>query len=254
MDLSKYYSSICKYPNISTAEERELFKAYNDPSTSETEKDRIKSSIINSNLRFAFKQAKYHSKGDPSLFAVLIPAANEGLVVGFEKYDLNQPYKYMTYAGEWVFQRIMKEMASMRVVSVPIWKQQLSTRIRKAVDQDEHITFAQLCEKFPEVKTKDLKELFQTQYLTFYIDDFEEDDFQQEDTLTLIERKLDDEKVWKAVAALPSPHREVIAKIFGLEDGEEHSISKLCKSLKIPKDTLRKIQAEGLTMLKNEFD
>lgn len=253
MDLSKYYAEICKTKNISPEEERELFLRYNSPDCPQSEKDSIKSHIISSNMRFAFKQAKYHSKNDPGSFAVLVSAANEGLVIGFDKFDHLSGYRYLSYAGWWVNQRILKEMSQMRIVSLPIWKQQLATRIQKAKNNNESITLEELKKEFPTVRGKDVEELFTTTYLTYYIDDLDEETFLQDDVLDEVERSSDDNKVWKAVSALPSPHREVLAKIFGLEDGEEHSIPSLCKSLKIPKETLRKIHEEGLSMLRKDF-
>ena len=253
MDLSKYYTSICKFPNLSAEDEVGLFKRYYSSEATEVEKEKIKATIINSNLRFAFKQAKIKAKGDMSLFEILVPAANEGLVVGFLKYNHKSGFRFMTYAGHWVFQRILKEMSVMRIVSLPIWKQQVAARIQKAKENNEKITIPDLVKEFPEVNQKDVMDLFQTQYLTFYIDDFDNDEFEKDDILVQVERKLDDERVRKAVAELQSPHREVIAKMFGLEDGEEYTIPKLCKALKIPKDTLRTIHAEGLDMLKYQL-
>lgn len=255
MDLGQYYSDICKYPNLTSEEEKTLFERYTSSSCSAKEKESIKTRIISANLRFAFKTARYYSKSDPGSFETLLAAANEGLVVGFEKYDPknDKGVKFLSYAGYWVNQRILKEMSQMRIVSLPIWKQQLATKIQKAKLNNESITIEELKALFPEIKEKDISELYVTTYLTYYIDDMEEESFLTPDVSTSVQRAVDDERVWKAVASLPSPHREVLAKIFGLEDGEEYSIPQLCKTLKIPKETLKKIHTEGLSMLRNKL-
>lgn len=255
MDLTKYYLEICKAPFISKEEESSLFIRYNDPNTPQAEKDSIRNLIITSNLRFAFKQAKVFSNNEPKLFEELINAANEGLIVGFEKYDYNKDIRFLTYAGFWVKQRIYNEMARMRIVFLPIWKQQLGQRIQKAVDANPKITLSELKKMFVvgTISEKDVEEMHQTKYLTYYMEEMQEEEFQIDPIGEQVQRKLDDDKVWKRVNELPSPHREVIARCFGFEDGEEHSVSKISKALKIPKEEIKKIKQEGLQMLKKQI-
>lgn len=235
---------------ISKEEEVALFTEFNQRNTSAARKAEIRSKIINSNLRFAFKQAKKYSKNDPGIFEDLISAGNEGLIVGFDKYDHTRDIKYLSYAGWWVVQRILKEMSKMRLVALPIWKQQLAARIAKVLEMNEQITLAELIEEFPEVPEKDIIELYQTKYLTYYIDDMDENDFEVDVIGEEVQKQLDNEKVWKAVASLPSPHREIVARAAGLEDGNEHTPSHIAKALKLPKDEVKRIRAEGLKMLK----
>lgn len=252
MDLSKYYADICKIPLISKERELEMFKRYYDPKTPKKEKDKIKSDVIQSNLRFAFKQAKKFSKNDPSLFGDFIAAANEGLIVGFNKFDLSMNVRYLSYAGWWVNQRILKEMATMRLVHLPICKQQLSAKIQKILDNNEHIPLSDLLKMFEgsNYSEKDIKELYQTRYLTYYIDDLHENEFEIDPIGEEVQQNIDNRKIWMQVSSLPSPHREVIARCFGLEDGEESSPAKIAKALKVPKNNIQRIKAEGLEMLK----
>jgi RNA polymerase primary sigma factor len=255
LDLSSYYARICKTPLLSKEEEFDLFEKHRDSKTSAKEKDKIREKIINANLRFAFKQAKNFSRNDPEMFPDLISAANEGLLVGFEKYNLSRDVRFLSYAGWWVNQRILKEMSRMRIVSLPIWKQQLASRIAKAMEANEKVTLEQLKEMFraPGVSDKDIAELFQTRYLTYYIDDMQEEEFEIDPIGEGVQKRIDDERMWKMVAALPSPHREVIARCFGLEDGKESSPAKIAKALKVPKDDIQKIKNEALAMLKKSM-
>lgn len=119
MDLSQYYTQICKHPLLSREEEHDLFMELSDPTTTEKEKDRIKNKIIKSNLRFVFKTAKKFSKNDPDIFEELIAAGNEGLLVGMEKFELSKNVRFLSYSGWWVLQRILKEMSKMRIVALP---------------------------------------------------------------------------------------------------------------------------------------
>lgn len=257
MDLSKYYADICKIPLISKERETEMFKAYFDPKTSKVEKEKIKTEVIQSNLRFAFKQAKKFSKNDPSMFGEFIAAANEGLIVGFNKYDPAMGVRYLSYAGWWVNQKILKEMSDMRIVKLPIWKQQLAVKIQKLIDTNERITLEQVLDHFKNdgsnFKEKDIKELYGTRYLTYYIDDMHETEFEFDPIGENVQNNIDNTKMWQMVSSLPSPHREVIARCFGLEDGEEKSPAQISKALKIPKNNIQRIKAEGLEMLKDLY-
>jgi RNA polymerase primary sigma factor len=250
MDLTKYYSEICTEKLLGKEEEEKLFKEYYISSTTNSRKEEIRNRIIKSNLRFVFKEAKNYSKNDPDSFVDYICAGNEGLVVAFEKFNPGNGVRFLSYAGWWVKQRILNAMSEMRIVSLPIWKQQLAARIQKAKENNESVTLAELKELFPEVKPKYIEELSKTKYLTFYIDDIDESEFEIDPIGDEIQTKLDNEKLLKAVSSLPSPHKEVIAKLFGLEDGEEHTVATLCKHLKIPKEVIRQIKEEGLKKLR----
>ena len=250
MNLSLYYSEILKKDMISGSEEKELFQKYYDENTSEKEKEAIKNRIIESNLRFVFKTAKSFSRNDPSTFEDLICAGNEGLLVGFEKYNPNTGVKFLSYAGWWVNQRILKEMSNMRIVSLPIWKQQLSSRIEKARQNKENITLEELKKEFSDIREKDIEELFYTRYLTYYIDDIDENEFEIDPIGQEVQTNMDNDRVWKAVSSLPSPHKEIVAKLYGLEDGDEYTVAKVCKDMKLPKNIIRQLRNEGLEMLK----
>lgn len=250
MDLAKYYTEICKEGILTKEEEVKLFKEYRAAKTSDKRKEQIRDQVIRANLRFAFKQAKKFSKNDPSIFEDLICAANDGLLAGFEKYEPDLGYRFLSYAGWWVQQRILKEMSKMRLVSLPIWKQQLAAKILRFKDANPDITIDELMALLPGVPKKDIVELSDTRYLTYYIDDMDENEFEVDVIGEQVQKRMDDDRVWKAVASLPSPHREVIAKSCGLEDGDEYTPAQLAKMLKLPKEEVKRVKAEGLKMLK----
>lgn len=226
-----------------------MFAEYRAKRTSTKRKNEIRDEIVNSNLRFAFKQAKKFSNNDQSMFSELISAGNEGLIVGFDKFDSTRDIRYLSYAGWWVNQRILKEMSKMRVVSLPIWKQQLASRIMKIKDNNESISLAEMLKEFPEIPEKMVSELYQTRYLTMYIEDLDESEFEVDMIEEDVQKRLDEERVWKAVSSLPSPHREVIARCFGLEDGEEQPPAKIARALKVPRDNIKRLKDEGMAML-----
>lgn len=254
MNLSQYYADICKQPILTEEEERDLFLELEDEGISDHRRATLRDKVLRSNLRFVFRQAKYASKNDPSMFEELICAGNEGLLVGLEKYNPKCGVRFLTYAGWWIKQRILKQMSSMRIVSLPIYKQQLATRIQKFLDKNETATFEELKKEFPDIKEKDLRELHKTRYLTYYIEDlgsnsaFEINPIEKE-----VEQKLDRSKIMESIQALPSPHKEAICNLFGMIDGEERKQADVAKELGITKEKLREVRQEALEMLKDSL-
>jgi RNA polymerase sigma factor (sigma-70 family) len=250
LDITKYYQKICKFAPLNRKDEEDLIRIYKSKRSTEEQKAKAKRDLINSNLRFCFKQAKYFSKNDPSIFEELIGAANEGILIGLEKFDPSKKMRFLSYAGYWVFQRILKTMSQMRIVSLPLYKQQLSTRIRKFQDKNGKVNLAQLKKEFPDASEKDLQELSGTRYLTYYIDDLEEDSGDLAAVTENLIEGISNKHVKETVYAMPSPYKEVLILSYGLEDGTELNTQQLCKRLILTRDQLKEIKAKGLAMLK----
>lgn len=255
MNLADYYDQICKEPILTKDEEFELFLLLDDPGLSQKERDKIRERIIKANLRFCFKVAKKYSKNDPEQFEELICAANEGLLVGLNKFDYKKGYRFLTYAGSWCLQRVLKEMSKVRLCALPIWRQQLAAKIQKIVDQNENVTIEDLKKALPDVAEKDIREMYSTKYLTFYIEDMKEDDpgFEIDPIGDEIEAKIDRERIQTMVGSLPSPHREIVSMSFGIGSYDEMTHAEISAELKISKDQVREYKAEGLGILKDKL-
>lgn len=254
MSLSLYYENIIKEPLLSKEEEKDLFLEYMDEGISDKRRDEIRTRILKANLRFVFKLAKGFSKNDPNTFEELIAAGNEGLVAGLEKFDPNSGNRFLTYAGWWVRQRILKHMSSQRMVALPIWRQQLSARIQKVLSSNENITLGELKTHFPEASDKDLSELYQTRFLTFYIEDMEEESpFEINPIEDEVEKDLDNKKIHEVVEELPYPKNRIIQMTFGLLDGEERRPTEIMEELSLTKEEFKTHKKEALAMIRQEF-
>lgn len=251
MSLSLYYETIIKEPLLSKEEERDLFLEYADEGISEKRKEEIRTRILKANLRFVFKLAKGFSKNDPGTFEELIAAGNEGLVAGLEKFDPNSGNRFLTYAGWWVRQRILKHMSSQRMVALPIWRQQLSARIQKVINNNENITLEELRPLFPEASDRDLTELYQTRFLTFYIEDIEEESpFEINPIEDEVEKELDNKKIHEIVNSLPYPKNLIIQMTFGLLDGEERKPADIMEELSLTKEEFKTLKKEALSAIR----
>lgn len=254
MDLSKYYEEICKTPLLTKAEEVALFKIYKDPEQSAAARKRAGDRIVTANLRFVFKLAKMRSKGDPNQFEELISAGNEGLLVALDKFDHLSGYRYTTYANFWIVQRQLKEQSKMRIVSLPVYKQQLASKIQKIQETtDEKLTAEQLHEMLPDKSLKDIEELMQTKYLTFYFEDLGADNFFSDVFLTEIMENLDAELLARGLNSLSEVEKSCVVESFGFNDGEEKSIHKVSKALNLRTAVVKEALETGMSKLKEFF-
>lgn len=251
--LSYYYEQICKQPLLTREEEKDLLAKVFDTTgkVAPVDKKRAEDKLIRANLRFVFKKAKIYSRGDANMFEDLICAGNDGLLEGLAKFDPNSDKRFLTYAGWWVFQRQMKAMSQMRIVSLPIWKQQLAKKI--AVEQEKlgrPLTDEELVAKFPSKKLKDLKDLASSKYLTYYIDDMDEEKEFNRDLEEVILESMATDDLHAKVNSLPSPMKEVVELSFGLDDGEEKKAREVGQILGIRPDEVKQLKAEGLLRLR----
>jgi DNA-directed RNA polymerase sigma subunit (sigma70/sigma32) len=146
-------------------------------------------------------------------------------------------------------------MSKVRITALPIWKQQLASKIQKIVDQNENVTIEDLKRALPDVAEKDIREMYSTKYLTFYIEDLKEDDpgFEIDPIGDEVETRIDRERIQNMVNTLPSPHREIVSMSFGIGEHDEMTHAEISAKLKISKDQVREYKAEGLGILKDKL-
>lgn len=89
--IEQYIHDIKKHEPLERQEERRLIKKAKEGDRAAYEK------VLNSNLRFVFQVAKYYqNKGLP--LEDLIAEGNAGMIKAFERFDLDQNVKFISYA------------------------------------------------------------------------------------------------------------------------------------------------------------
>ncbi len=253
--LTDYYERISKQPILSVEEEKELVNTiyYKDCSTAE--KKRAKDRLLTANLRFVFQAARRRSKrGDTHQFEELVSLGNEGLMKGLEKYNPAMGVRFLSYAGWWVMQHQLKGQASMRLVSLPLWKQQLAALIAKEVDaKGSVLTEEELEIAFPMHKVKDLLDLQSCKYLTNYLDDYEDDTFlttpMEEDILEIVEK----EDLIRKVMSLSDPYSEVLMSYYGLHGHDKIHIADIAKKLGMSPQKVRRTIPRAIKLLQGLY-
>lgn len=227
MNLSHLYADICKTPLLTKEGEMGLLDTYFNEEASAHAKKKAKEDLLASHRRFAFARAKILSNGDIEQFEELYNAGCEGLVVGLEKFDHTQGMRFLTYAGWWVYQRQMKAMSEFRLVALPTQKQQLSVKIRKYSDSlGRDPSAEELAIEFPDATERDLKELSQTSFLTFYFDNINEDDLPIIEGTTSTDREMLIDKMYSIIEKFEGRDPDLIMRLYGLtDDGKKQSYS-----------------------------
>lgn len=101
--LDIYYTALSKVNIMSREEEDLALREYHDTNTSKDRKQRLKTLILESNLRLVFSMAKgMWDKKDPELLADLIANGNVGLILALGKFNPDYGTRFCTYAGHWV--------------------------------------------------------------------------------------------------------------------------------------------------------
>ncbi len=129
MTVNHYYSQIMQYGLLSPSEEK-LYAA-----RALLGDDEAGHALVTGNLRFVVRLAKqYEGQGVP--IEDLISEGNIGLMTAVKKYDPERKYKFITYAGWWVRQSILKALAEQnRTIRIPTNKIALLSKIRNATDE-----------------------------------------------------------------------------------------------------------------------
>ena len=118
-----YYDDLSRVTILDKTEEKTLLVTYNDPNTSDEQKQRIKCKVLESNLRLVFGMAKgMWDKKDPDKLQELIANGNLGLIQALDKFDPSYGVRFCTYAGHWVLMSMRKTFLS--VVKTPLDKSQ----------------------------------------------------------------------------------------------------------------------------------
>lgn len=258
MELTRYYEEIYnKCKPLSREAEEELLNVYFRSDADDATKKAAKDRLITSNMRYVFNRARRRARGNIEQLEELISAGNDGLIKGFDKFDPDNGVKLLTYSGWWVLQRQLKEMSEWRLVKLPIQKQQLAARIKKHVDSTEGVaTLESLKKAFPDVSERDLKELSQTQYLTFYLDDMLDTDTPEISPFDYMLESDELDAVTAIIDRYAYPDNQIAKLSFGLIDEVEYKPTDIVKMIGDPEvdvSYVKQVKARMLDKLRLEL-
>lgn len=108
--INDFFTDTNRYECLTSDEELQLFFDYRNAS-SESEKDVIRRKIASANMRFVYSEARKVATGNDNIMDYV----NDGLIglyTAIDKFDPTTGFKFITYAKDWVRQRMYQERAT----------------------------------------------------------------------------------------------------------------------------------------------
>jgi RNA polymerase primary sigma factor len=221
--------------------------------------------LAQANLRLVVTIAKrYRGRGVP--FADLIQEGNSGLLRAVDKYDRHLGFRFGTYAGWWIRERICRAVAnSGRLVRLPAGQVRLLAaveRVRaelKARQGREPSTeeVAAVLHTTPEEMTS----LGQAARLPLSLGSPHGEEGEGLEGLLsaapedvpgeTADQDLLKKRLAEVLSGLPPRDREVIELRFGLRDGRARSLEEVAQAFGITRERVRQIEARGLLKLRH---
>ena len=264
--LSNYFSSIRRYPLLSSEQENSIGRK-----AKEGDKRSI-DMMITSNLRLVVKIAKnYRARGIPLLD--LIEEGNLGLIHAVQKFEPDRGFRFSTYATWWIRQSIEQAiMCQSRMVRLPVHVikdinivlkakralqeadiskpvsiQQIADKTGKNIDEVSSL-LAMLDGTTPldmSVKGSDDKEV---SLLDIVPDTKAESPFDHVDKREIVEI------VRNWFNSLPEKQQMVVLYRFGLNDEDVLTLEEVGAKIGLTRERVRQIQSEVLKSLRKTFE
>ena len=254
--LQLFFNEVRRYSLLSAEEEVELAKRIEEGDAEA--KDRM----INSNLRLVVSIAKRYQGHRLSLLD-LIQEGILGLIRAAEKFDWRRGFKFSTYATWWIRQAIERGIANRaRMIRMPVY---VIERERK-IDRAERELFIRLgrqptdreiadAAKLPIEQVHEVRSYARTvtsldapvgeDETTSFGELLESGEQEPDEEVEISLRK---EMLHRALADLPEDERHVVVLRYGI-GGEPQTIDEVMKRLGLPRNRVRRIEAEALDRL-----
>ena len=265
--LSNYFSSIRRYPLLSSEEESEIGRKARDGDR------RSIDLMITSNLRLVVKIAKnYRARGVPLLD--LIEEGNLGLIHAVQKFDPDRGFRFSTYATWWIRQSIEQAiMCQSRLVRLPVHvikEINIILKVKRQLQEEDiqkPVSIQQIADetgKAPETVRNLLSLLEGTSPLDVSVRGSDDDkevsllDVVPDTKLVSPFEHVDQREVVEIVRAwfneLPEKQQMVVLYRFGLNDEDVLTLEEVGKKIGLTRERVRQIQSEVLKSLRKTFE
>jgi RNA polymerase primary sigma factor len=256
--LSRYIREICKFPRLTSEEEKELARRCRAGDEEALRK------MVECNLRFVVSYAKRY-RGIGLSFLDLIHEGNLGLIEAARRFDPERNVKFISYAVWWVRQSIFQALSEhMRVFSVPTRMASAFGRIEREFEADS----AELGTPAPEevAASLDVSIGDVNTFLAISGKDVSLSDSVGAEGEIALEERLEQEtepaveielirrsfmkQAQELLKELGRKEAEVIRLRFGLDGGEQRTLQEIGNLLNLSRERIRQIENKAMTKLR----
>jgi RNA polymerase primary sigma factor len=263
--LQIYFDQIKIYPLLERDKEIELARL-----SSEGDKDALQK-LIKANLRLVIKIARSYTAPDIQ-FLDLIQEGNMGLMHAAEKFDYKKNVRFCTYAGWWVRQFIIRDLANKhRMVRLPHRKEEMLRKVQRTYHSlSQTLTRQPRTEEIADelgVSVKDIDFILNMSYGILPLEmDNGKDDYAatmelHEDYTYCPERNLFRQyyrdSARRFLDKLKDRERKVLSYRFQLEDDKQYTFKEIGAKMDLSPEMVRQIELKAIAKIRrhaNEFE
>lgn len=283
-----YVKKIRPYKVLPKTEQDALFRIYHDKTCSPEDRQRAFNLIELHNLRFVIKITKsFLNRGLSS--EDLIQEGGKGLIKAIEKFDVDQGYRFSTYAVWWIKQTTQRAVQNdSRTVRVPIHIIELISKIKKFQDsykikngiEPTNEEIAEFLNNDPSIKKKIDKRKKPVYYTASNVEKI----LKNSEPISSLDEEYknhDGDSLKKeafVASSSPTPEEftnekvlhetlinimrktltdlefEVIYNKFGLANGKEYDITDICKKYNITQKQYNALISTAMRKLRNSSE
>jgi len=262
--LKAYLKEVRKHTLLTREEEIELFKRYENGDTS------VVSRIVEANMRFVFAVAKRYA--NQSNILDLVEEGNEGMIEAITKFNWRLGNRFLSYAVWYIRKNI-----SIHIFETSFIKKTNSRRIEPLVNKitnefyltngylpsDEYVS--EILEKKYDIPLKDNSYIYPVETISI------DTKINQEDTSTFADsviftsqtssqneivdisnREYNKKVVERVLAILPEREQKIMKYLYGIGDGEEHTMDDAAELFGMTKERIRQIKNACLKKMYNK--